>query len=199
MKMQFGGVLLLGVMAASSLVAQNAPAEKKTAVAPSNYLEIAITYDALHASASSGNNFWLQGGGLQADGHFSHGLGVVADLAGEHTGNMHDSGVGLDMVTMTFGPRYTWQPARYRHTVLYGQALVGQANGFNSVFPSASGPTSSANGLALKVGGGVNYTLSRRFAVRLIEADWLRTQLPNGTTSVQNNLHLGAGLILRFY
>jgi peptidoglycan-associated lipoprotein len=123
----------------------------------------------------------------------------VADLAGEHTGNMHGSGVGLDMVTMTFGPRYTWQAARYRRPALYGQALVGQANGFNSVIPSASGATSSANSLALKIGGGVNYTLSRRLAVRVIEADWLRTQLPNGAANVQNNLHLGAGLILRFY
>jgi hypothetical protein len=76
---------------------------------------------------------------------------------------------------------------------------VGQANGFNSVFPTANGATSSANGLALKVGGGINYTLSGRFAVRAFEANWLRTQLPNGTSNVQNNLYLGAGLILRFY
>ena len=28
--------------------------------------------------------------------------------------------------------------------------------------------------------------------------DWLRTQLPNATTKVQNNLRLGAGLVFRF-
>jgi hypothetical protein len=175
MKMHFEDVLLLGVITASLLVAQNAPAKKKTAVATSNYLEVAITYDALNPSASSGKGFWLQGGGIQAEGHFSHRLGVVADLAGEHTGNMHGSGVGLDMATMTFGPRFAWQPARYRRTALYGQALVGQGKGFNNAFPDASGAASSANGLALKVGGSVNYTLSRGFAMRAIEADWLRT------------------------
>jgi hypothetical protein len=199
MRNLLGSTLFVGAMAATSLTAQNLPCEKNSATAPANHLEVAIMYDALHSNASGGNGFWMQGGGVQAEGYFSHGLGVVTDLAGEHTGNMHGSGVGLDMVTISFGPRYTWQPARYRRSALYGQALVGQANGFNSVFPTASGATSSANGLALKLGGGVNYTLSRRFAVRAFEADWVRTQLPNGTTNVQNNLHLGAGLILRFY
>ncbi|WP_420236364.1 hypothetical protein ACOBR2_18985 [Telmatobacter bradus] len=193
------GVLLFGVMTATASAAQNAPREKKDTTAPTNYLEVAITYDALHGNETAGNGFWLQGGGMQVEGYFSHGFGVVADLAGEHTGNMHGSGVGLDMVTMTFGPRYTWQHARHRHSELYGQALVGQANGFNSVFPNASGATSSASSLTQKVGGGVNYALSRRLAVRVFEADWLRTQLPNSTTCVQNNLHLDAGLVLRFY
>lgn len=62
-----------------------------------------------------------------------------------------------------------------------------------------SGATSSASGLALKVGGSMNYTLSRRLAVRVVEANWLRTQLPNATTDVQNNLYIGTGLILRCY
>ena len=35
-------------------------------------------------------------------------------------------------------------------------------------------------------------------ALRAFEADWLRTQMPNATTNVQNNLRLGAGLIYRF-
>lgn len=107
MKMQFGCVLLLGVMAVTSLAAQNAPAAKKITPAASNYLDVAITYDAMHPNVSTGNGFWMQGSSVQAEGYFSHGLGVVANLAGEHTANMHGSGVGLDMVTMTLGPRYT--------------------------------------------------------------------------------------------
>jgi opacity protein-like surface antigen len=196
MRSLLGSTLLFGTMAATSLAAQNAPGERQ--IAPTNYLEIAIMYDTLHASTSGGSNFWLQGGGVQAQGYFSHGLGVVADMAGEHTANMHGSGVGLDMMTVTIGPRYTWQPSRYRRYALYGQSLVGLANGFNSVFPGSGGATASDSGLALKVGGGVDYTLSRRIAVRVLEASWLRTQLPSATTDAQNNLHLGAGLILRF-
>lgn len=199
MRNLISSVLLFGALAATSLGAQNALPENKNITAPTSHLEVAITYDALHASAAGGNGFWMQGAGVQAEAYLVHGFGVVADLTGEHTANMHHSGVGLDMVTITFGPRYTWQLARSRRTALYGQALVGEANGFNSVFPNANGAISSANGLALKVGGGVNYSLSRHFAVRVMEADWLRTQLPNSTTGIQNSLQLGTGLILRFY
>jgi len=198
MRKFLGSVLLFGAMAATSLGAQNARPEKKSITAPVSHLEVAMTYDALHANAANGKDFWMQGGGVQAEGYLAHGFGVVADLTGEHTANMRNSGVGLDMVTMTFGPRYTWHPARSR-SAIYGQALVGRANGFNSVFPNARGADSSANDLALKVGGGLNYTLSRRIAVRAIEADWMRTQLPNSNTGTQDSLQIGTGLILRFY
>jgi len=35
------------------------------------------------------------------------------------------------------------------------------------------------------------------FAIWTLHADWIRTQFPNGTTSVQNNLRLGAGVVIR--
>jgi hypothetical protein len=57
-------MLLLGAMAATSLGAQNAPAVKQSVTPSSNYLEVADTYDALHSNASSGNGFWMQGGGV---------------------------------------------------------------------------------------------------------------------------------------
>jgi len=68
----------------------------------------------------------------------------------------------------------------------------------NSVFPNPAGANESANSLALYVGGGVNLRLKDHLALRALEADWLRTQMPNATTNVQNNLRVGAGLIYRF-
>jgi hypothetical protein len=79
----------------------------------------------------------------------------------------------------------------------FGQTLAGEANGMNSVFPGASGADTAANGAALQVGGGMNVPLSRHLALRAFEASWLRTDLANGTTNVQNNLRFGAGLIFR--
>jgi outer membrane immunogenic protein len=76
--------------------------------------------------------------------------------------------------------------------------LAGEANGINSTFPAAPQATSSANSLAVQLGGGMNIALKRHIAVRAFEADWLRTQLPNATTTAQNTLKLGAGLVLRF-
>jgi hypothetical protein len=51
--------------------------------------------------------------------------------------------------------------------------------------------------LAAKVGGGLDLKLSHHVSVRLVEANWLRTQLPNSTTNVQNDVELGAGIVFR--
>lgn len=63
---------------------------------------------------------------------------------------------------------------------------------------SSTGLNSTGDSFALQVGGGINLPLWNHFAVRALDAEWLRTQLPNGTTDVQNNLRLGTGLVYRF-
>jgi len=78
------------------------------------------------------------------------------------------------------------------------RVLIGEANGLNSVVPTPTGAIDSDHGLALRVGGGANVHLTRHLSVRALEADWLRTQLPNSTNNAQNNLRLGSGLIFRF-
>jgi hypothetical protein len=178
------------ILTAVSAWAQGAPRPAEGS------LDVAITYDALRANATTTRNFWMQGGSVQLHGQFWHGVGVVADVSGQQTANISGSGVGLDLVTATFGPRYTWTKPHSRYAV-FGQALGGEAFAFNSVFPSGSNVVSDANSLAIKLGGGINYSLSHRFALRAIEANWLRTQTPNATTSVQNNLALGAGIVYR--
>jgi hypothetical protein len=160
-------------------------------------LDVAVVYNLTLANPVANNDFWLQGGSVQLHGQFWHGLGVVADLSGVHAANMNHLKVGLDLITTTFGPRYTWTTP-YHHTALFGQFLVGDANGLHSVFPSRTGYSDSAFGLALLAGGGVNVPLKHNFTARAFEAEWLRTQLPNSTTGVQNNLRLGAGMAYRF-
>jgi hypothetical protein len=38
---------------------------------------------------------------------------------------------------------------------------------------------------------------THRFAIRAIEAEYLRTQLPNAADNLQQNLRIGAGVVLR--
>jgi peptidoglycan-associated lipoprotein len=190
-----GEVLLAGfcVMAALTAGAQDA---RRQGIGS---LDVGIVYNSSLANGGGGNEFWLQGGSVQIHGQFWRGLGVVADVAGLHAGNTNGSSgstVGLDLVTATFGPRYTWTSA-HRPYAIFGEVLAGEANGLNSVFPSTAGARDSATSLGLQVGGGVNVHLRGRLSVRAFEADWLRTQMPNATTNVQNNLRLGAGLIFR--
>jgi hypothetical protein len=190
-----GSVLLVGVCMMAGVVAsgQEATSSKQLSAG----LDVAITYDASRANVTAGNGFWMQGGSVQVHGQFWRGLGVVADVGALHTGDTDGKGVGLDLVTTTFGPRYTQSWAHRRHA-LFCEALAGETHGFNSVFPAAIGLARSADSLALQVGGGMNLQFSRHLGMRAFEAAWLRTQLPNATTGVQNNLRVGTGLVFKF-
>jgi hypothetical protein len=189
-----GKLLLLGAcwMAGVAAWGQEATLAKPNAFS----LDVAFTYNAMLGNVTTGADFWMQGGSAQVHGRVWRGLGLVADVAGLHTGNMNNSGVGLDLVTATFGPRYAWSRARSRCS-FFGEALGGESFGRNSTFPVTSSTVNKANSLAMQLGGGVDFSLSRWLAVRAIEADWLRSQVPNATTGAQNNLRIGAGIVLR--
>lgn len=196
MRIHLSCVLLLGAIVTTPLTAQTAPLAGQVPADSLGHLEVAVNYNAVRANVITSDTFWTQGGSVQVHGQFWRGLGVVADIGGQHTTNINSSGVALDMVTATFGPRYTWSPAHSRYS-LFGESLAGDAFAFNGLFPTASGPDTGSDSLAVKVGGGMNFSLSRHLALRAFEAYWLRIQLPNTTTNVQNNLQLGAGFVIR--
>jgi peptidoglycan-associated lipoprotein len=165
--------------------------------AQNSQIDVGVTYIAQRSlQVNTEQNFWLQGGSIELGADVWKGWGVAADVTGGHTDSVGTGGVPLSLVTATFGPRYRWKPAG--KISLYGQALVGEANGFDSVFPSPGGVQSSTNSLALQIGGGVDYRISGRIAIRALDAGWLRTQLPNSVDNVQNTLRLGAGMVVRF-
>jgi hypothetical protein len=120
---------------------------------------LAVICGATSSRAVGGSIFWMQGGSIEVHWQFYRGLGVMADVSGLHADNMQSSSVGLNIVTATFGPRYTWSPAEVRYG-FYGQALVGIANGFHSVFTNSTGATNSSESLAIKLGDGLNITVS---------------------------------------
>jgi hypothetical protein len=165
-------------------------------------VDLAVTYTAQYSNLVSDPTFWHQGGSIELSTQTYRGFGAAANIAGTQIGNAANSGVGLSMVTATFGPRYTWYrpigSARKKSVAIFGQGLIGEAHGFNSYFPTAAGSLTDYNSFALQVGGGVDIGLSRHFAVRAVQADWIRTQFPNSTTNIQNTLRIGAGVVLRF-
>jgi hypothetical protein len=138
----------------------------------------------------------MEGGSIELGTNAWRGLGIAANVSGMHTSAIGSSTIPLSLVTVTFGPRYRWH-ANHRISI-YGEGLVGEANGFNSLFPVLIGAQTHADGFAAQVGGGLDYDLSPHIAIRAVEAAWQHTQLPNGTNNVQNGLRLGAGLVLHF-
>jgi len=185
---------ILGACGLQVLAAQNATAQ--TAKPAASSLDLAVTYNAQSTNIDTTNRFWMQGGSAQLHGQFWRGLGVVADVAGTHTANMHNSGVGLDLVTATFGPRYTWQ-LPHNKFIVYGQFLAGEVWGLHSAFPASGGVESSEYNAAVLAGGGANLRLNRNLSWRVAEANWLYTHLPNASDQSENSLRLGTGLVIR--
>lgn len=176
-------------------------AQAQQTAARSERIDLALTYDADQTNLINGSSFWMQGGSAQVAAALPHGLGVVAGVTGLHAGSISPSHVPLNLLTVAVGPRYAWRaPWRpgNRQISLFGLVLVGETHGFDSTFVSGQNLTTSATSFALQAGGGVDYHLSQHIGLRLFQVDWLRTQLSNGASNVQNHLNVDSGVTVHF-
>jgi hypothetical protein len=162
---------------------------------PVGELNLALTYNALQANVVQGSRFWMNGSSAQVAVHIASGWSVIGDAAGQHTGNMASTGTGLDLFTLTFGPQFAVQANR---AVFFGQGRYGLSWGRNSLFPNGSSAPTSDLGAAIAIGGGVDLALSHRLSVRVVQAEWSRTELNNLNANGQNSLRLSAGMVFRF-
>jgi hypothetical protein len=195
-----GKVLLASVLAAAStsLWAQvlKAPA----------FIDMSVTYAAERAQIAPGNCgcFWLQGGGADVALTLWKGLGAAASLTGAHISN-YSPGVDINKISYLGGPRYThtaWTrgagSVKRPRLQIFGEALFGGVHAFNGAFPSSTGITAAANSFALQTGGGINLFFSRSIGVRLLEADYVRTELPNNYSRSQNDVRIAFGVNYHF-
>lgn len=172
-------------------------AQSVTSSRSAGLLDIAVTYTADRTlKASTTQTSWIQGGSIELGASVWRGFGFAAAVQGAHTGSIGSSGIPFSNVTVVFGPRYRWHQGR--RISAYGEGLIGESDGFHSLFPGVSSAGSSADTLATVVGGGMDYRVSEHFAIRLVNAGWLHTQFPNATDNRQNDLQLGAGTVWRF-
>ena len=163
---------------------------------PASSIEIAVTFTAQSSiEVNAPQNFWAEGGALEMGANAFRGFGLAASVAAVHTTSVGTTGTPLSLVIATFGPRYRWHDS-HRLSV-FGEGLVGEANGYHSLFPSPFGAQADANSVATQVRGGLDLRLGRHVSARVLNAGWLRTQFPNSTSDVQNNLVLGAGVVFR--
>jgi hypothetical protein len=188
-------------MIALSLAAITTTAAAQTAgAARQPKIDFALTFAADRTNAVRNSDQWLTGGSAELGAQVWRGFGIAAKVTGLTTSSIGSQAIPLNLVITTFGPRYRISRlnATGRGMSIYGEGLIGEANGFKSAFASSSGVTESSNAFASQVGGGFDYNLTSRIGLRIVDADWMRTQSPNGTTNVQNHLELGTGIVLRF-
>ncbi len=160
-------------------------------------LDLGVTYSTEHSQLAPGtcDCFWLQGGGAEASLRLFKGFGIAGSVTSERISNYAN---GLDFNRLTYAAGLGYRHSTGGRLQLFGHALGGRAHAFNGAFPSSTGLLSTANSLVLQTGGGLDLLLSNRFAVRLLEAEYVHTQLPNGYANTQNDLRLSTGLTVEF-
>jgi opacity protein-like surface antigen len=114
-------------------------------------------------------------------------LGLVAEFTGTFT---NETGVDPGLYTFLFGPRYRFQTANsglkpFLHALFGAGRLTVQG----------SFADNSETAFTMALGGGLDYQLSQRLALRVVQLDYLHTRFdPDG----QNNLRFAAGIVVRF-
>lgn len=118
-------------------------------------------------------------------------FGAVADFS-YHQKDLSGTGLHFSTFNFLFGPRLT---ARGNRVEGFAHALVG---GVRRKLESFASETDFAVG----VGGGVDVKVSRDFAVRLFQVDYIpfREKDPfTGTTDWRHNLRVGVGVTFRLH
>jgi peptidoglycan-associated lipoprotein len=184
-------LVTVGVSAAIAQQRQSDPA----LIAPR--FDLSLGYNNIRANAPPGgcDCFDMNGGYVSAGFHVKNWLSIAGEFTGGHANNISLLGQNLTLMTFMAGPRV----AHTGHRIVpFGQVLFGGAQGSDSYFPTSTSSTSSASSWALSSGGGLDVNLTRRFAIRALEVQYLRTALPNGTNDAQNHFMIGAGLVIKF-
>lgn len=148
-----------------------------------------------------GGQFGLSGGRADVLLPFKRHVGLVGEFSGVRTGNIPGAGTGLTLETYMAGPRFSVPIHRTREAarfVPFAQVLFGGVHASDGLFPSGLTVKNSANSFAMSAGGGLQVGLNRRFSLRVLQAEYLYTRLPNLLDGYQNSYRIGAGVVLRF-
>lgn len=187
---------LILCLAASAAIAQTTHSEQ---VGPR--VDVAVNYSYMRANAAPGSCgcFSLNGGSTEGAVHVYRDLSAVFDLTGVYASTTSSAGQSLALVTYTGGPRFSY-PLRRGQMVPFAQGLVGVVHGFDGQFPAASSTlSSSANALAVLVGGGLDVELNHRIAVRAVQVDYGLNHLPNNANNNENLLHVSVGVVFHVH
>jgi hypothetical protein len=122
----------------------------------------------------------LNGFDVMLAGNLVPGFGVVAEASGNY-------GPRMNFRAAVFGPQFLFQRGKmtfYAHTLFgRGESSVRVASGLRDA------------GNAVQLGGGVDMDFHSRFALRIIQADYVHTHF---FQQPQGNLRLSTGLVFHW-
>lgn len=131
-----------------------------------------------------------KGGGGQSEYNVNNWLGVVADLVGFYATSAGNGAFAGAFLTYLAGPRVNFRHGKFTPFV---QTLFGGVRTTDGIQQS----TGTENNFAMTAGGGIDFKVSRHVSVRPIQAEYFMTKIPDGLNNRQDNLRLGAGIVLR--
>ncbi len=171
------------------------------AAAWAQQIQVSASYLYQGSNQVPGATDWFAANGGRADvsiGNWRH-LSFVGEFAGSHTSNLNSSGTGQTLFSNLAGPRWSIALARgeRRKISAFAQVLLGDVHASDGLFPSGPTIKTSEDSFALSAGGGLERGLSHGISLRLIQADYLYTHLPNYYDSYQSSFRLGAGVVFR--
>jgi hypothetical protein len=201
-KITFTLILLLPLAAVSvcPAVAQT-PAQTAAATEKPSRAELALGYAYLHSNAPPGSCgcFNLNGGSATFAWPLKQGsFALVGDIVSVYANGVSANGYSIILSAFSAGVRYS-PPMRHSSLHPFGQLLLGAAHSSGTLVQGSNpGAANASAAFAANVGGGLDLRTSQRISIRLIEAGYLVTTFDNGTNNHQNNLRIGAGVVVRF-
>jgi hypothetical protein len=159
-------------------------------------IQVSTSYLYQGSNQVPGATDWFGANGGRADASFGnwHRLGLVAETAGARSSN-------LTTFTYLAGPRRSIAlgGSEKHKASAFAQVLLGGVHASDGIFPSGSTTKSSADAFALSMGGGLDVGLNHVISLRLIQADYLYTHLPNSYDNYESNFRLGTGVVLHLH
>lgn len=183
--------ILLGVLTIGSTI------PSLTQVNPRG--EATVTYQWIRTNTQPGRCgcFALNGGGLSASWNVSPQWALAANLSAGSAGSGPSTGNSLTLVSYTTGLRYAFGMATFHANHApraFAQVLVGAAHAGGGIAGAGDGTYA----FATRAGGGLDLPINATWSARLIQVDYLFSNFANAANNHQNNLLLGAGVVLRW-
>lgn len=159
--------------------------------------DLSAGYSGIRANEPPGNCncFLTHGGSASLAYNFNRWIGVFGDFGSVHSGNVNSSATDLTLTSYLFGPRFSYR--KYERFTPFGQFLLGGAHAGGSLLLNTVS-SNSANSAAVGLGGGLDVSVYRRFAIRAFQFEYLHTTFPNGVNDRQNIFRFTFGVVYRF-
>lgn len=147
--------------------------------------------------------FMLRGARVDLGYSLIRGAGLAISASGLSTVNLRGA-LDVEQIALMAGPRYTWNWGHITPTAInrkggvFVEGKVGYVIAISGAYPVNGTVVDHASSLTYLGGAGVNLHLYDRFDLRPAGLEYVRTQLPNGGTNVQNSLRLSTGINFHF-